>query len=188
MHSKVRNKGTGSPLISYGYSAINAVTDLIINNLTMDIAKVREIAEQQLASTDMFVVECTGTPSNEITLTIDSDTRVTIDACAELSRAIDSHFNRDEEDYSLTVASAGIGEPLRLLRQYHKILGSTVEVLLTDGIKILGTLDAADEQGITISYDEKVAVEGKKRKELQHTVRTYTFEQIKTAKEYLDYK
>ena len=74
------------------------------------------------------------------------------------------------------------------MRQYHKILGSTVEVLLTDGIKILGTLDAADEQGITISYDEKVAVEGKKRKELQHTVRTYTFEQIKTAKEYLDYK
>jgi ribosome maturation factor RimP len=154
----------------------------------MDVTKVREIAEEQLAGTDMFVVECVGTPSNEITLTIDSDTRVTIDACAELSRAIDSHFDRDEEDYSLTVASAGIGEPLRLVRQYRKIIGSAVEVLLTDGIKILGTLDAADDEGITVSYDEKVAVEGKKRKELQHTVRTYRYEQIKAAKEYLDYK
>jgi ribosome maturation factor RimP len=154
----------------------------------MDVTKVREIAEEQLAGTDMFVVECVGTPSNEITLTIDSDTRVTIDACAELSRSIDSHFDRDEEDYSLTVASAGIGEPLRLVRQYRKIIGSAVEVLLTDGIKILGTLDAADDEGITVSYDEKVAVEGKKRKELQHTVRTYRYEQIKAAKEYLDYK
>ncbi|MBQ5752682.1 MAG: ribosome assembly cofactor RimP [Alistipes sp.] len=154
----------------------------------MDVTRVREIAEEQLAGTDMFVVECVGTPSNEITLTIDSDTRVTIDACAELSRAIDSHFDRDEEDYSLTVASAGIGEPLRLVRQYRKIIGSAVEVLLTDGIKILGTLDAADDEGITVSYDEKVAVEGKKRKELQHTVRTYRYEQIKAAKEYLDYK
>ena len=154
----------------------------------MDIAKVREIVETKLEGTDMFVVECVCSPSNEIMLTLDSDTRVTIDACAELSRAVNEAFDRDEEDFSLTVASAGIGEPLRLVRQYLKIVGSPIEVLLTSGIKLLGTLDAADEQGITISYDEKVAVEGKKRKELQHTVRTYAYSEIKTAKEYLDYK
>ena len=154
----------------------------------MDIAKVREIVETKLEGTDMFVVECVCNPSNEIMLTLDSDTRVTIDACAELSRAVNEAFDRDEEDFSLTVASAGIGEPLKLVRQYLKIVGSPIEVLLTSGIKFLGTLDAADEQGITISYDEKVAVEGKKRKELQHTVRTYAYSEIKTAKEYLDYK
>ena len=144
--------------------------------------------ETKLEGTDMFVVECVCSPSNEIMLTLDSDTRVTIDACAELSRAVNEAFDRDEEDFSLTVASAGIGEPLKLVRQYLKIVGSPIEVLLTSGIKLLGTLDAADEQGITISYDEKVAVEGKKRKELQHTVRTYAYSEIKTAKEYLDYK
>lgn len=154
----------------------------------MDIAKVREIVETKLEGTDMFVVECVCNPSNEIMLTLDSDTRVTIDACAELSRAVNEAFDRDEEDFSLTVASAGIGEPLKLVRQYLKIVGSPIEVLLTSGIKLLGTLDAADEQGITISYDEKVAVEGKKRKEFQHTVRTYAYSEIKTAKEYLDYK
>ena len=154
----------------------------------MDIKEVVAVAEEALKGTDMFVVDCTITPDNTIDLVLDSDTSVSIDACAMLNHAIGEKFNRDEEDYSLTVASAGIGEPLRLLRQYRKIVGSAIEVLLTDGIKILGTLDAADEQGITISYDEKVAVEGKKRKELQHTVRTYPFEQIKSAKEYLDYK
>ena len=154
----------------------------------MDIAKVREIVETKLEGTDMFVVECVCSPSNEIMLTLDSDTRVTIDACAELSRAVNEAFDRDEEDFSLTVASAGIGEPLKLVRQYLKIVGSPIEVLLTSGIKLLGTLDAADDEGITISYDEKVAVEGKKRKELQHTVRTYAYSEIKTAKEYLDYK
>ena len=154
----------------------------------MDIKRVIEVVENQLAGTDMFIVDCVCTPSNEITLTLDADTRVSIDACVAVSRAVDAEFDRDIEDYSLTVTSAGIGEPLVMLRQYLKIVGSPIEVLMTDGIKILATLDAADEQGITISYDEKVAVEGKKRKELQHTVRTLTFEQIKTAKEYLDYK
>ena len=109
----------------------------------MDIAKVREIVETKLEGTDMFVVECVCNPSNEIMLTLDSDTRVTIDACAELSRAVNEAFDRDEEDFSLTVASAGIGEPLKLVRQYLKIVGSPIEVLLTSGIKFLGTLDAA---------------------------------------------
>lgn len=154
----------------------------------MDIEKLKQLASQHLEGSDIFVVDCTSSPSNDITLTLDSDTHVSIDACVELSRIINDAFDRDVEDFSLTVASAGIGEPLRMLRQYHKIVGSTVEVLLTDGVKILGTLDAANEEGITISYDEKVAVEGKKRKELQHTVRSYEFAQIKSVKEYLDYK
>lgn len=154
----------------------------------MDIEKIKEIAGQALEGSDMFVVDCTCTPSNEITLTIDSDTHVTIDACAELSRAVEEALDRDEEDFSLTVTSAGIGEDLRTLRQYRKLVGSPVEVLLDSGVKILATLDDADGEGVTLSYDEKVAVEGKKRKELQHVVRRYTFDEIKYTREYLDYK
>ena len=154
----------------------------------MDIKKLVEVVEEQIKGSDVFVVECTSTPSNEISLILDADSRVSIDTCVAVSRAVDAVFDRDVEDFSLTVASAGIGEPLKLLRQYRKIIGSPVEVLLKDGIKILGTLDEATEAGITISYDEKVAVEGKKRKELQHIVREIAFEDIKSAKEYLDYK
>ena len=154
----------------------------------MDISKLVEVVENHLSGSDVFVVECQCSPSNDITLILDADSRVTIDTCVAVSRAVDEVFDRDIEDFSLTVTSAGIGEPLKLLRQYQKIVGSPIEVLLKDGIKILGTLDEATEEGIVISYDEKVAVEGKKRKELQHIVRTLAFEQIKSAKEYLDYK
>ena len=174
-------RGRISPLILYLYTI-----EKFYN--TMDINKLIEVVEDHLVGSDVFVVECTSTPSNEISLILDADSRVSIDTCVAVSRAVDAVFDRDVEDFSLTVASAGIGEPLKLLRQYRKIIGTPVEVLLKDGIKILGTLDEATEEGIVISYDEKVAVEGKKRKELQHIVREIAFSDIKSAKEYLDYK
>jgi len=154
----------------------------------IDCKKITEIAEEALEGTDRFVVECTCSPSNEVELLIDSDTSVSIDACAELSRTIEAAFDRDEEDFSLTVASAGIGNELKVLRQYVKLIGKPVEVLLRSGAKLLAVLDAADENAVTLSYDEKVAIEGKKRKELQHVVKTYAYDEIKYTKEYLDYK
>ena len=131
---------------------------------------------------------CTCTPGNDIELLIDSDTSVAIDACVRLSRSIEEELDRDEEDFSLTVASAGIGSELKCLRQYRKLVGSTVEVLLTSGIKVLAKLDAADDQGITLSYEEKQAVEGKKRKQLVTVTRRYGFSEIKSAREWLDFK
>ena len=154
----------------------------------IETKKIIEAAERHLEGSDMFVVECTSTPGNEIELTIDSDTSVGIDACAELSRAVEAQFDRDEEDFSLTVASAGIGSELKCLRQYRKLVGSTVEVLLTSGIKVLAKLDTADDQGITLSYEEKQAVEGKKRKQLVTVTRRYGFGEIKSAREWLDFK
>ena len=53
----------------------------------IDCAKIKEIADRELAGTDMFTVSCTCTPSNEVELLIDSDTSVAIDACVRLSRS-----------------------------------------------------------------------------------------------------
>ena len=154
----------------------------------MDIKELVAVVEKALEGTDMFVVDCTITLDNTIDLVLDSDTSVSIDACAMINHAIGENFDRDVEDYSLTVASAGIGEPLKLVRQYKKLVGESVEVLLKSGVKILATLDDVTEEAITISYDEAVVVEGKKKKQIQRTTHTYTFEEIKWAKEYLDYK
>ena len=154
----------------------------------MDITKVKEIVAETLAGTDMFLVECQAGADNDITIIIDSDTRVTIDACAELNRAIDAAFDREVEDFSLTVCSAGIGEPLKTLRQYQKLVGSSVEVLLVSGTKLTGTLDQATAENITISYEEKVAIEGRKRKELQRVAHTFAYDEVKWTKEHLDYK
>lgn len=154
----------------------------------MDTKKIIEAAEQFLAGTDGFVVECKASPANEVELIIDSDTRVDIDTCVALSRAVESQFDRDEEDFSLTVASAGIGSELKILRQLNKRVGGSVEVLLVSGVKLLAKLDAADEEGITISYEEKQAVEGKKRKQTVTVTNTYPHSEIKWVKEWLDFK
>ena len=154
----------------------------------MDIKELLAVVEKSLEGTDMFVVDCTIAPDNTIDLILDSDTSVSIDTCAMLNRAIGDAFDRDVEDYSLTVASAGIGEPLKLVRQYKKLIGESVEVLLKSGVKILATLDEVSDESITISYDEAVVVEGKKKKQIQRTTHTYAFDEIKWAKEYLDYK
>ena len=53
---------------------------------------------------------------------------------------------------------------------------------------MLAKLDAADDEGITISYEEKQAVEGKKRKQLVTVTRHYAFDEIKSTKEWLDFK
>ncbi|WP_418425022.1 ribosome assembly cofactor RimP [Alistipes sp.] len=154
----------------------------------IDTKKIVEAVTRKLEGTDLFVVECTSTPGNEIELTIDSDTSVGIDACAELSRAVEAELDREEEDFSLTVMSAGIGSELRTLRQYRKLVGRSVEVLLTSGIKILAKLDEVSENDITLSYEEKQAVEGKKKKQLVTVTRTYPFAEIKSTKEWLDFK
>ncbi len=154
----------------------------------IDTEKIIAIAERKLEGSEMFVVGCHCSPGNEIELLIDSDTSVSIDACVALSRAVEAEFDRDAEDFSLTVASAGIGSELKCLRQYRKLLGRPVEVLLQNGIKIVARLDEADETHLTLSYEEKQTVEGKKRKQLVRVTRTYPFAEIKSTREYLDFK
>lgn len=154
----------------------------------IDAKRVVEIAERHLEGGDIFVVECKTSPMGDIELLIDSDTAVRLEDCAALNRAIEAELDREVEDYSLMVASAGIGSELKLLRQYRKIVGGSVEVLLADGVKILAKLVDAGDEGITLSYEEKQAVEGKKRKQTVEVTKSYRWEEIKYAKEYLDFK
>lgn len=148
-------------------------------------------AEQKLEGTDMFVVGCTCSGANDVELTVDSDTYVSIDTCIMLSKAIEAEYDRDVEDFSLTVASAGIGSELKLLRQYQKLVGGSVEVLLFSGIKITAKLTAATQEGIMVEYTQRQTVEtpsGKKKKQDVVVEESYTFEQIKSTCEYIDFK
>ena len=110
----------------------------------MDTERIREIAEQALSGTDRFVVGIRQLPSDEIEVTIDSDTTVGIDDCIALSRAVTGAFDRDAEDFALTVVSAGIGQPLVCERQYRKMVGREVDVVLRDGRKLTAEAKAFD--------------------------------------------
>lgn len=154
----------------------------------IDVTRVREIAETPMEGTDLFVVEVRVSPANEIGVTVDSDTQVGIDRCVELSRSIEGALDREQEDFELTVMSAGIGQPLKMLRQYRKLIGRPVEVILKDGGKIVGNLTDASESSIAVEYEERVVVEGKKRKQLVTTRRELSLDEVKSTCEYLDFK
>ncbi|MFR9620970.1 MAG: ribosome assembly cofactor RimP [Rikenellaceae bacterium] len=159
----------------------------------IDTQRVIAIAEAQMAGSDMFVVGCKCTPMNEVELLIDSDSSIAIDACITLSRAIEGEFDREVEDFALTVASAGIGSELKLLRQYAKLIGreGSVEVLLLSGVKVVGRLLEADDLGVKVSYEQKQVVEsasGKKKRVMVVVEQRYEFDEIKNVKEYLDFK
>ncbi len=154
----------------------------------IDCEFIKTQAEKELDGSDKFVVSCTCSPGNDVELLIDSDSSVGIADCIELSRAVEAGLDRDAEDFQLTVASAGIGSELKVLRQYQKLIGKPVEVLLKNGTKIVATLDGAGDEGLSLSYEEKQAIEGQKRKQTVRVERTYPFDEIKWTKEYLDFK
>ncbi len=105
--------------------------------------------------------------------------------CVTLSRGI---ADREQEDFELTVTSAGIGQPLRMLRQYRKLIGREVEVVLKEGGKLVATLTDATGEAITVEYQEKAAVEGKKRKELVTRRRELPLAEVKSTCEHLSFK
>jgi len=75
-----------------------------------------------------------------------------------------------------------------MLRQYRRLIGRPVEVVLLSGVKLLAELRDATEESVTLAYEEKVAVEGKKRKQLVETVREYPLSEVKSTREYIDFK
>lgn len=125
-----------------------------------------------------FLVEVKMLPVNNLLLFIDGDQGVTIDKCVALNRFLYKQIEEtaffSSADFSLEVSSPGLDEPLKLLRQYQKNVGRNVEVILKDGTKKEGKLEAASENGIII--EEKI---GKKKEVITHN---FPFENIKTTK------
>ena len=136
--------------------------------------KILELVNGALEGTDKFLVNLKITPDNRIFVDIDGDNGVTIDDCIELSRAVESQLNRDDEDFELNVGSAGADQPLKLTRQYRRHVGRVLEVVTFAGDKHEGTLEDVSDEGIVIR------TKGDK-KHPPETLR-YAFSDIKTAK------
>ena len=149
---------------------------------------VSQLVEEKLASSSNYLVDVVIKPGNLIVVEIDNDEAVSIDDCAELSRYLEEHRDRDVEDYELEVGSAGITSPFKVLRQYVKNIGNEVEMLLKNGSKLTGVLKSADENGVVVSVEKKVKPEGAKRKVTVIEDESYTFDEIKYTKYLIRFK
>ena len=149
---------------------------------------ISQLVEEKLASSDNFLVDVVIKPGNLIVIEIDNDEGVCIDDCAELSRYVESHLDREVEDFELEVGSAGITSPFKVLRQYVKNIGNEVEMLLKNGTKLSGVLKDANENGVVVTIEKQVKPEGAKRKITVEEDLSYTFEEIKYTKYLIRFK
>lgn len=137
---------------------------------------VRKLVEDRIKGTKLFIVDISVSTSNKINVLIDGMDGVGIHDCIDISRGVEHNLDREAEDFELEVSSAGLDTPFKVLKQYAKNIGRDVKVYTLDGRKHEGTLFAADEEKVVITYDEKVRIEGKKKKELVTREEVYFFE------------
>ncbi|MGC6428178.1 MAG: ribosome assembly cofactor RimP [Flavobacteriales bacterium] len=130
---------------------------------------------------NIFLVEKKVSASNQIEILIDSFDHISIKDCVMLSRHIESNLNRDETDFSLQVASAGLSEPFKVFDQYKKYIGKDVDVLLKGGQRVIGKmLEANEKKGLVIETKKKEKI-GKKKVEVVDT-HSYPFDKIEKTK------
>jgi ribosome maturation factor RimP len=146
--------------------------------------RVSEIVCNCLKETDKFPVTISVKPGNKISVFIDGDTGITIDDCKALSRHIESQFDRDLEDFELSVSSSGLDMPFRLLRQYQKNRGRQIEIVLMDGTKLQGILQKADEHEIEIEQ----IINKKSKKDDNDKIQRVPLSQIKETRCMISFK
>ena len=154
----------------------------------MNISEIKDAIGEEIVARGFFLVDVTVSKENDIVITVESESGIVeLEDCVSLSRYFETRFDRDAEDYSLTVSSAGLDQPFKVFRQFEKAVGSKVEVSLKGGKKLVATLAEADPESITLKYTAKEAVEGKKKKELVEHVDRFTMDQVNAVRPYISF-
>ena len=160
-----------------------------LSSSKMNVSEIIDAIGSEIVARNCYIVDVTISKDNDVEVTIESEEgTVELDDCVAISRYFETQFDREKEDYSLTVTSAGLDQPFKVLKQYQKAVGKKVEVMLKGGKKMVATLTAANEESITLSYTAKEAVEGKKKKELVEHNDTYTMDQVNSVRPQIEFK
>ena len=147
----------------------------------MDKNQLQNWLEEYLEGTDYELITLNISPTNDILVEVDNLNGVDVDFCAELNHYLVGKLDAVEPDYSLEVGSVSLTDPFKTKMQFVKNLGHDVEVLV-EGKKLHGQLVSVDEETFSVDIEGKVAVDGKKRKELQIVTYTWRYDEPKYVK------
>ena len=146
-------------------------------------SKVETLLEASLEEEKtLFLISLKIGNDNSIRIILDGDQGVTLKDCMNVSRAIEHNLDREEYDFSLEVASAGVGSPLLNSRQFIKNIGRKLQVDLEDKNPIEGTLTTADDQAFTLEWKQREPKPVGKGKVTVTKQRTLSYAHINTAK------
>ncbi len=143
--------------------------------------KVEQFLEEGLAQKpDIFLTNLTITDAFKIIVTLDGDNGVSLQDCIDISRAIEHNIDREEQDFSLEVASVGVGSPLKLIRQYKKNVGRMLIVKL-ESETIEAVLVEANDDFITLAWEAREPKKIGKGKETVQKRQEIPYSEIKEA-------
>ena len=154
---------------------------------------VHQLANEFLDGGSGFVVDIKVASGNVIRIDLENDDRTSIEDCVALSRHIEGSFDREEEDFSLDVGSPGLDKPLKVLRQYLKLIGKQVSVNPKEGKKMEGELVNIEEEngevkGLVLKTREKKRIEGRKAKQWVEEEHRFQASDIEWTKVIISFK
>jgi ribosome maturation factor RimP len=147
----------------------------------LDKQQLQNWIEEYLKGTEYELITLNVSAANDILVEVDRLAGVDVDFCADLNHFLVEKLDAVEPDYSLEVGSVSLTDPFKTKMQFEKNLGHDVEVLV-EGKKLRGQLVSVDEETFSVDSEEKVAVEGKKRKETRIVTRTWRYDEPKYVK------
>ncbi|PAM91966.1 ribosome assembly cofactor RimP [Flavobacterium sp. IR1] len=143
--------------------------------------KVNElITEALLEKPSIFLIDLAISDSFKISVGLDGDNGVALQDCIDISRAIENNLDREEQDFSLEVASVGVGSPLKMTRQYIKNVGRTL-IVTTKTEKIEAELVEANDVFIILSWKAREPKKVGKGKETVQKEQQIPYTEIKEA-------
>ena len=92
-----------------------------------------------------------------LSIVIDCDGGVTLDAIAQVSREISALLDEQDvmgaEPYSLEVSSRGVSSPLELPRHWRRNIGRLVRVKRRDMPEITDRITEVDDEGVVVGSE-----------------------------------
>jgi len=156
------------------------MSPLFIKNMTFKEKVNTLLVEALEEKPTLFLIDLTITDAFKVMVTLDDDNGVILQDCIDISRAIESNLDREEQDYSLEVASVGVGSPLKMIRQYKKNIGRTL-IVTTNTEKIEAELVDANEDFIILSWKAREPKKVGKGKETVQKEQQIPYTEIKEA-------
>ena len=145
-------------------------------------SKVQEVLDVALAEREhLFLIDLSINDANKISIILDGDFGVNLQDCIDVSRAVENNLDREEQDFSLEVASAGVSSPLKLVRQFKKNIGRTIKVKAISSEEIEAKLSMADDEKITLEWQAREPKKIGKGKETVDKKLEIPYENIKEA-------
>ncbi|WP_103503980.1 MULTISPECIES: ribosome maturation factor RimP [Streptomyces] len=127
---------------------------------TTQIDRLRETLEPLAAQYGMGLEDVTVTQAGKrrvlqvVVDTVDGDEGVSLDQCAELSRAVSEKLDADDrmggDSYVLEVSSPGADRPLTERRHYRRARGRLVRLQLREGGELTARVLEVDEDGLDL--------------------------------------